>query len=412
MKLLTQANQKINKYSVGCFLAYAYIFTSYVAHDILISARLNSLCLYAFLLCSAYIFFTNMKVGLKNMGFMVWYIVFAAVSVMLMLLSPSFSGVFHSFYVIFVSMLVALCLQIHVGTDRGFRNICWCYAISSVALVLLLFFTGNLSGTADNRLGQDTLGNANIFATIMMMGVMFAIWLLVYDCPKKLQKIGLAAIIILELYSLVLSGGRKYFLVPFIFFYVLLLNKQDKKGRKHTLLYTAVFVVLMLVVWNLIMNVPIFYDAIGVRMEGLVANLQGEVGDDSSEIRETIRTLAFSKWFESPLIGYGFDSFKYLALEEVGHFFYSHCNYTELLYSGGIFYLLLYYWIYFRILRNCFVNKQTPVCYRAFAMGAVISFFIFDYGAVTYNSTPQISFMMMAYMASIFQKESNVEKEI
>ena len=151
------------------------------------------------------------------------------------------------------------------------------------------------------------------------------------------------------------------------------------------------------------MRVPLFYDAIGVRMEGLLENITGEGGDASAVIREKMRKLALEKWIENPIIGYGFDSFKYLAQQEVGHFYYSHCNYTELLYSGGIFYLVLYYWIFWKILRRCIKNKDIPVSFKAFAMASVISMLLFDYGAVTYNSTPQMIMLMMAYCASGFR---------
>lgn len=403
---------KINKHSIGCLLAYAYIFTSYIAQDILISSQLNSVFLYAFLLSSVYIFVTSMKIDTKDIGFTLWYIVFMIVSAALMLKSPSISGVFGSYYAMIVSLLVSLCLKIHIKTERGFRRICWCYSISSFAFVVLLFFTGNLSGTAEERLGQEILGNANIFASLMMVGVMFSIWILLYDCSGMIQKIAVTGMIIFKMYSLALSGGRKFFIIPFIFFYLLLLNKQDKRGKRHTILHTVLFVFVLIIVWNLIMKVPVFYNSIGIRMEGLIENFQGENGDSSAEIRKILRDLAFEKWLERPLSGYGFDSFKYLAQSAVGHFYYSHCNYTELLYSGGIFYFLLYYWGCWMIIKNCLKNKELPDCYRAFSVAGVVSFFIFDYGAVSYNATYQIAFLMMAYSVSNFKKTINHTKEI
>ena len=137
----------------------------------------------------------------------------------------------------------------------------------------------------------------------------------------------------------------------------------------------------------------------------------GEEGDSSAEIRETIRNLAFDKWMEHPLFGYGFDSFKYLADKVVGHFYYSHCNYTELLYSGGIVYFLLFYWIYYKILRNAFCNKKIPVEYKAFSVATAVSLFVFDYGAVTYNSTSTLIMLMMAYTASNFARGATETNE-
>lgn len=399
---------KIDKYTIGMYLACAYIVTSYVAQDLLISSRLGSLCLYAFLFSSLYIIVSSFRLDIFATPFFVWYSVFLATSASLMVRSPSVSGVFGSFYVIIVSLLVAMSIQLHIKTENGFRHICWCYSLSSFLLVLLLLLTGKLAGTAGDRLGQELMGNANIFAMMMMVGVLFSLWLLFYGSFKKYHKILLITIVLFDMYALALSSGRKFFIVPLIFLYILFLYKKDKRGRRHVFTYTILFIAVVIAVWLLVMRVPVLYNAIGIRLEGLVDNFQGQGGDSSALIREQIRHLAFDKWKEAPLLGYGFDSFKYLAQEEVGHFYYSHCNYTELLYSGGIVYFLVYYFFCFRILRNSFRRKEIPISYKAFSVGIVLTLLVFDYGAVTYNSTLQMVLLMMADYATSFKASDQV----
>ena len=398
-------NKKIDKFSIGIILAFGYVFTSYIAQDILISSRINSLFLYTFLLSSAYIFISEKKINKGSFDFAIWYASFMLFSMVLMLISPDVTGVFGSFYAMIVSLLVALSLQLHVKTEHKFHTMCRCYAISAVAFVLILFFTGNLKGDANDRLGQELLGNANIFAAMMMLAAMYTVWIIVYDAKKLSIRLAWCAVLALDMYALMLSGGRKFFIVPFVFLYILLWFKKDKNGRRHIFMYTAIFAVLIIAVWIIIMEIPALYNAIGVRMEGFLNNLGGEGGDASSEIREVIRNLAFDKWWGSPFWGHGFDSFKYLAQNEVNHFYYSHCNYTELLYCGGMFYFLLYYWFYFRLLWKSLRNKQLPTPYKAFTVGVVISLMIFDYGAVTYNATTQICILMMANCATSFIKQ-------
>ena len=401
---------KFDKYYIGCLLTYAYIFTSYVAQDIVISSNLNSLFLYAFLLSSAYILVTEIKLYKNTLDFVVWYALFMIFSAVLMLRMPDMSGVFNSFYVMIVAFFVSCSLQLHVRTKDGFRAICRCYSLSSVSFVILLFLTGNLKGDAGNRLGQEILGNANIFAGLMMIGTMYTVWLIVYDAKKPLSVLLWCSVLVLDLYSLILSGGRKYFIIPFVFLYILLWFKEDKKGHRHILFYSIFFAILIFVIWTMIMEIPSLYNAIGVRMEGFIDNVSGEGGDNSSIIRERMRILAFEKWWDKPVWGYGFDSFKYLAVREINHFCYSHCNYAELLYCGGILYCLLYYFFYFRILKKTFFNKKIPIPYKAFAVGVVLSLIIFDYGAVAYNSTPQICMLMMANCATLMT-EKNAQGE-
>ena len=227
-------------------------------------------------------------------------------------------------------------------------------------------------------------------------------WLLVFQAKKRRMRILLLIMIVTDIYSLMLSAGRKFFVIPFVFLYILLLHKTDKRGRKHAIIYTILFIIGMVALWQMIMRVDVLYRSIGVRMEELIENFIGGEGDSSSQIREIIRNLAFDEWLKRPLWGYGFDSFKFLAKKAVGHFYYSHCNYTELLYCGGILYFLIYYWIFFKIVKICLRNKALPAQYKAFAMAATISLFIFDYGAVSYNSTPSLIVLMMAFTASTF----------
>ena len=405
MILRTNGKIKANGHTIGMFLAYVYILTLYIAQDVLMSSTINSLCLYAFLAYSAILFVLEFKSNGKMSVFSLWYLIFMVVSFICMLYAPNIQNVFGSFYAMIVSLFVFLFLQMYVKDESGFDGICWCYAISAFVLVLLLLITGNLSGDADDRLGQSLTGNANIFAMMMMVAVMYTIWLLVFKAKRLITRTVLIVMIAVDFYALMLSAGRKFFVVPFIFLYILLISKRNKRGKKRIFLYTLGFAILILIVWVLIVNIEPLYNAIGVRMEGFFDWLWGGTGDASSEIRDRMRILAVERWLESPLWGYGFDSFKFYAKDAVGKFYYSHCNYTELLYCGGVVYFLLYYWMHFITIRSAVKNKAAPQSHRAFAIAVIISLAIFDFGAVTYNSTPMLIMLMMAFRAATFNTQ-------
>ena len=409
MELTNSNTLRINKYKAGLFLACLYIFASYIAQDLFLSSRINSLCLYVFLAFSAYVFITKFSASKSISVFACWCVLFFIASCLTALYSPNFASTTSSLYLMFVAFCLCVFFQLYTNDESGFSKIAWCYSISGFILIALLFLTGNLVGDADHRLGSELVGNSNSFAAMMMVATMYSIWLWVYKIKKWLPKLLMLAIIVAYIYTLALSGGRKFFIVPFLFLYLLLFFKTNKRGKRNILLYTALFAVVVSIVWSLIMNVEIFYNAIGVRMENLLKAFAGMGGDNSSQVRETIRQLAFEKWLERPLFGYGYDSFKYLALQRVGQFFYSHCNYTELLYSGGILYAALFYWIYYKILKNAFRNKVIPVAYKAFAFAVVISWLVFDYGAVSYNLNPTMIMLMMAYNASTFANKETKE---
>ena len=193
MKPIKLKDLKFDRYSIGFALVCIYILMSYVAHDFLMPSVLSSISLYAFLLCSAYVFLRDFKkTGLNN--FTKWYLCFVVFSALIMLYSPSISGVFESFYRLIVTFFVVSAVQLYLKNEKNFLALCWCYALSSGLLVFFIYITGNLSGDETDRLGETLLGNANNFAIIMMIAVMCCFWLLIHGTKKVHLKIFLLII--------------------------------------------------------------------------------------------------------------------------------------------------------------------------------------------------------------------------
>lgn len=386
--------------TVSVVIMYLYVFSGYIAQDILISSRFTSIFLYTFIgLSFLKALFELKKIG-KISPFILWYGIFAIFSLIIMLYSPSVSFFSGTFYSIFVAFVLLYSFNLYIRTEKDFRKLAWCYTISGAATVLMLLATGNLHGNAGDRLGQDTFGNANIFASLMMIAAMYTLWLAVYT--KGWKKWILILFFFADMYALALSSGRKYFIIPLIFLYFLLLFKQDKKGKTHFIRATIFAAVLIAAFWFAIMKIPLFYNAIGMRMESLLDAMAGTGGDNSALSREQMREAAISEWLKSPLWGYGLDSFKYFARDNFGHFHYSHCNYAELLYSGGILYFIFYYSIFFAILVKAIKKKDLSAPYRAFAIAVPISLFVFDYGAVSFSSAHNLILLLLAYKVLSF----------
>lgn len=391
----------INTTSMGLMLMCVYIFLCYNAADLIIPSSMNSLSLMLFVAFGVFAFILkarHIKVAIPV--YSIWYAIFMCVSLVTMAYSPEKSLLSGEFYLMIVSFVLTFFFQFFIRTEKAFSLLCWAHAIASAALVLTLIFTDNMVADSSNRLGQDLMGNANTFASMIMVAVMYKLWLLVYEKRGLVVKMLLIAMILLDYYALTLSAGRKYFVVPFVFLYVLLWYKTDKKGRKHIVKYTFWIVILGTIAAYLIMTVPVFYETIGYRMESLVLGMLGiQKHGSSAAIRDLMRKIALEKWLESPLWGYGFDSFKFYSATVTGHKFYSHCNYTELLYNGGILYFLVYYWIFWRMLEETLLFRKGQQKYRAFAVGTVISILLFDYGAISYSTvTIQIMHTMSLRM--------------
>ena len=394
------------------FFMAIYIFMSYNACDLWISSKWLPMSLYAFLGVGALCGFSKLLKNVKTKipAPFLWYGSFMVLSVIIMLYSNEKSIMSGTYYLMLVTAILSTFIYIVVTDRKWFSVLCWIYSISGAFLVLMLQLTENLVGKDSDRLGEDLMGNANIFAGMMMVSAMFTIWLLIFGRQSKLAKFLLVVSLLADMYALALSAGRKYFVIPFLFLYLLLLFQTDEKGRRHFIRNTIFVGALVLLVYYLIMNVPIFYDSIGIRMERLLNGFFGE-GDQgaSAEIRERMRELALLEWGKSPIWGYGFDSFKYIAEKELSFFTYSHCNYTELLYNGGVLYFLVYYFFYFVLLKKALIEKKGSTPFRAFTVSVVLSLLVFEYGSVTYESSYVVILLFMAYAGLKFGEKEKEE---
>lgn len=420
-----QDERLINIKNIGLALVCFYIFTSFVAVDLGISSKINSIALLFMLLWTIlYVVRAWVNKEMPISGYTGWYLVFMAVAFIMMINSPSHDIFSGEFYYMMVSLCVTFSMLVFVNDKISFKLVAYTFIISGAILVFMVYAKGMLSGNADDRLGDEIMGNANSFAWMMMLSAMFGIWILVYETGKKsfqmpifqklrwLIKVCLAVAVLLCLYALILSGGRKYFLIPFVFCYILLVFRKDKKGKTHFWLYTAISVGVIAIVYLLIMHVKPLYDAIGVRIEGFIQGLLG-IGeyDDSSYLRKVMREYAFSMWTKSPLFGYGLDSFKYYNVALTDRFFYSHCNYTELLFSGGIVLFAVYYFIFYRIGKNAIKAKNVvDNKYRSFAIGTLVCILLFDYFGV--SSSAMIMQLIIALSYRVLSFKDNKPNEI
>ena len=400
----------LSERSVGVALFCLYIFISSLANDMVFPSSIGSLTLYLFLGYSVLYILLNKKLKINRI--IKWMLVFIAFCVFTMLYSPEKGFLSDSeFYLLIVNFILILFLSQYDININDIKKISWANILSGGFLIFILFARGNLTGfSTSNRFGQDLFGNSNILANLLMKSALYAIWLLVYSENKIIHKMVLTLCLVASYYGMFLSGGRKFIIIPAIFLYILLFFKRDSRGRKHLVKYTGVVIAIVIAVYYLIMNVPAFFSVIGERMESLFSFIRTghSISGKSAEIRATMIEIVFNKWMDSPIWGYGFDSFKYYNRLMTGHFYYSHNNYIELLYDLGIIGFAIYYWFYWKLFYVAWKGKNsyTPEI-RAFVIGIVFSMLVFEYGAVNYTVT---STQIMLFFAYTLLKEPRYER--
>ncbi len=255
------------------------------------------------------------------------------------------------------------------------------FSILSVAVVVVAISAGTIT---QGRLGGGTEINSNMLAILCVYGFVLTMYLRKVGKVSQISnwvRIGFYVLVIL------LTGSRKGLLMVVLSLMVVRFTQERRQLLKNLLVIGCSVVVFYL----LIMNVPVLYNIIGVRVENLLMTLSGEGSTEASlEDRQRLVDTGLEHIRKNPWLGYGYDCFKMISgigpngkvpVGQMG--FYSHNNYIELLFGGGIIGFTLYYfpvlWLLLKLMRN--LRKGTSMPYL---LAMMLSMLAVEYARVTY----------------------------
>ena len=383
--------------NLGLLEFCVYLAGSFPGTTVFGPIPVQQLCLLALLAQTALIVAFALRQEAHFTPHILWYYGFAFLC-LLWLIFPGGSISNDDFHSIIICCCLLVVQSIYVSDLHRFKIICWCYLIVSDINSIMLYTAGSLKLEPGIRLGENIGVNSNYLATYLMYSAIYALWLF-YIEKKTWRKIVIIAMFLIVMYPLSLTGSRKYFLAPALF-YVIIMMRRDT-GEQFALLKRILgILIVLLIVWYLVMNIPALYNALGVRVEGLINSVtgKGEV-DESTEIRGALKQLAVVGWLESPIWGNGFDTFRNYSYDHGMGLIYSHCNYTELLFSGGVLLTAAYYSFHAYMLVECINNKKREDVLGVFCMAVILIQLFFDYGGVSYNQFQCQFFMALGYLA-------------
>lgn len=203
------------------------------------------------------------------------------------------------------------------------------------------------------RLG-GTFGNANVFGFVFVVSTIFALIRLMNfskDDDKILIKYFVfAGIIFLNIWGIIFYSKSKTAIIVFVIImavWSLIRLAFSKKYNK--IIYLIIILVIGLVTFNLISSAIIQTNRFNIISSNLYFNSSGGIASDVMRLR--MIDDGVSLWLKRPVIGWGFDQFRYISFYGT----YSHNNYIELLCNLGIVGFVLFYSIYFYLI---YYNKR------------------------------------------------------
>lgn len=220
-----------------------------------------------------------------------------------------------------------------------------------------------------------------------------------------------------------IGRNKKQYTVLFIFFMLVILVTQSKKGilalalglflisylrNKGNKRINKVFYlgIILLTLYILLMIVPFLHNNIGYRFDELLDFFgKNPIGSNSTTKRAKLILQGFNIWLHYPLLGIGINNFALAQSVYPNTYYYSHCNYIELLSGVGLIGFCLYYAFPFKCIRTRIDIKDDI---RIALKTICLLILFFDIASVNFQEVYFLIFYTIFFI-SINRKKSNLK---
>lgn len=346
---------------------------------------------------------TNINTKYKNI-FYKWSAVFVSIYFCSLLWAANGLLGFSLAITVFLNILYCCIVYYIIGNSkRILRNSINCFLIGSIIFYFYLILStggqvGREEGTGASIL---TLGNVAAISSVISFYRTFF---------ERHHKTRYLILLFVYFFLIIITGTRKALFLPILsiaLFYYL------KTTGSKKIIITLTSIILGYGIILAVLKVPTLYNLIGIRIEGLIAGFSGEgkgVADASTLTRLAFIAYGIELIYDKPLLGYGPDSFIYLyGKSHPGTWIaYSHNNFIEIAVSIGLIGLIIYYWIYYKIL--CVLWKSYKMykmlqCLMLFSL--LIGIIVIHYGWVAFYSMPNN--LILSFLAALAFQELPVK---
>lgn len=277
------------------------------------------------------------------------------------------------------SFCVYLLIQILLS-NKDWKNIVLkTVAICPLFLFMRLFLQyGMMVFGGLRNLGTGVHNSAGMYAAI---GCGFSIY---YIINSKCKNISWHIIAFLDFIIVLLSMSRKamiYLLVPVIVCYLLTGKNISQKIKNF-----VVLLILILLVWFAVMNVPVLYRYIGSGLEIILNYFSEGAGDASAAGRNTRIVFGLAKFRQKPWLGWGAMNYNKLFGDfQTGmDMVIADNNFIDILVNFGIVGFIVYYSIYAKGLVNFVKHRNHNTLDEVAPFALLVTLLVCDYGVSAY----------------------------
>lgn len=245
------------------------------------------------------------------------------------------------------------------------------FVVAGIVLIIRLLLTFPISMWGTERLGNNFF-NANEIGLYLAISSIFA-----YQLSRYRHKSIYLVFILIFFVVIGLTGSRKAILFLFVGISALLYFNSKSVSKKITSFILILGI--SVIGYKIIMNVPEFYEVLGIRLEKMINGILGEGNTDTSTmLRLSMIDTGINLFINKPNLGYGISTYSTIS----GFGMYSHNNYIELLVGIGIVGTLVFYSIYVYLIIRLFKFKKRV--YSNPLLVGIVMLAMLEYGLVSY----------------------------
>lgn len=352
----------------------------------------------------------HFSVPFRITQFKTWFLLFFCVCLLSIPLAINRSNSVNSIKTLVVLMMMVFVMDGDIQTNQDLEKYMKMYMIAAFVMMLYVVLNVDLINFQLSQHGLATTGMWNGNDVGLKCAIFLIFFLYFFDLDRRVfKRFFLLVGAVLALVLLYFTASRKALLIAVFGIALYYYFKHPNKRFRNLLIiifgiYTA---------FQLVMNIPELYEAIGWRIEGMLSLMTGQgVADSSALLRAQYIKVGLDAFKESPIVGYGIDNYRYINLRETGHLTYSHNNFVDILVGVGGLGFLVYYSYYIKLIFDflkLYFRRNTSMLLNAVAI-CFLCLFVIHIAVVSYSDILQNILILFFAKALVIQK-SGVQLE-
>lgn len=274
------------------------------------------------------------------------------------------------------------------------KSVMWgCYGVMGYSIITLGWNSVLYAIQHEGRLDVG-FTNINSLGMILALAIVITIYYMLYEGLSVWNILLVPAVFIIAA-----SGSRKALVISVIGIGLLFVTRNNDKKNIFVKCGKAILSFGVVIIAVYLLSRLQMFAGLNNRMSGLFALITGEGKVDSSALlRSRMIEIGWHQFLEKPIIGIGMGNARIINSSLNGFDAYLHNNYIELLVNGGIIGFLVYYSMYFYIIKGLFRYRNSKDKTALLCLILVIALLVSDYGAVSYYSKSTYYYFMLFFL--------------